>query len=129
MKKLVALLILFVVAGQVFSQVISLKDQPVLAGYLHKNKLQRTKSFLFLRTTITSLNAIHREEGNFRNLPTSTRRLPAAGIRVPLFILSAGSTHKAICLSLKKEKAFVPGKGSFNQKSFAALTIKFPITN
>jgi hypothetical protein len=92
--------------------------------------LQKTTSFLFWQTTTNRLRITNNEEANFKDLPRAVqRRVPAATIRVPLSILFATNNHNAICVSVKKEKAFVPGKRSFNQKSFAALSIKFPIDN
>lgn len=130
MKRLVVLSILFIVSEQLFSQPISLKDHLSFIERLRKNKFQKTSSFLFWRTTIARVSVTHNGESNFKDLPRIVQsRLPAAVIRVPLSFLFASNNHKAICLSVKKEKAFIPGKGSFSQKSFAALSIKFPIDN
>jgi hypothetical protein len=130
MKRLVVLCVLFIVSEQLFSQVISLKDQLAFVRRLRKNQLQKTTSFLFWQTTINRLRVTNNEEPNLKDLPHAVQRqVPAATIRMPLSILFATNNHNAICLSVKKEKAFVPGKGSFNQKSFAALSIKFSIDN
>ena len=130
MKGLIVLCVLFIVSEQLFSQVIALKDQLAFAGRLRKNKLQKTTSFPFWQNAINRLSAAHNEEADFKDRPGGAqRRVPATTIRIPLSILFTANNHKAIFLSVKKEKAFVPGKGSFNQKSFAALSIKFPIDN
>lgn len=130
MKRLVVLCVLFIASKQLFSQVITLKDQLAFVKRLRKNQLQKTTSFLFWQTTTNRLRITNNEEANLKDLPRGVqRRVPAATIRVPLSILFATNNHNAIWLSVKKEKAFVPGKGSFNQKSFAALSIKLPIDN
>jgi len=130
MKRLFVVSVLFIVTDPLFSQVISVKDQLAFVERLRKNKLQKTTNFLFWRTTITGLSAMHNDEVNFKDVPgASQRRIPAAVIRVPLSIFFATNNHKAISLCVKKEKAFAPGKRNFSQKSFAALSIKFPIDN
>src|SRR5689334_11732074 len=104
MKRLIVLGILFLVAAQLFSQVTSLKDQLAFSERFRKNKLQKA-NFLFWRTAITRLSATHSEEANFRDLPyAAQQRVPTAPVRVPLSILFATNTHKAICLSVKKKK-------------------------
>lgn len=125
MKKLFVLSILLISIGHSFGQDSTSKTQPTSAEYLQKSRSQKVAGFIFLGIGVTTLTVISKGQTDFDVLPVlAVGGVAATVISIPLFISAGKNKRKAMSLTVKKEKTFIPCYGGVAQKSFPALTLK-----
>jgi hypothetical protein len=112
-------------AAHSFGQDSTSKTQPTPDEYQQKSRSQKVAGFIFLGVGITTLAVISRGQTDFDVLPVLALGGVAATVAsIPLFFSAAKNKRKAMSLTVKKEKAFIPRYGGITQKSFPALTLK-----